>query len=145
MNIIRIDLFAIMVIYACMAVRALVLPDVKNILNDVLALGCRVVFGGLIIGSGFIIAKIISNAIGEGTGSIVVRYATIVLFVAMGLQYMGIADSIITLAFGAVVVGGALAASLAFGLGGRDAASRTLAKMEAKADTKSNTPESPLE
>ena len=141
----RIAQVAIMVFFAIMAARSLDFPEVTNILNEVLALGGRVVFGGLIIGAGFIIAKIISNAIGEGTGSTVVRYATIVLFVAMGLQYMGIADSIITLAFGAVVVGGALAASLAFGLGGRDAASRTLAKMEAKADTKSNTPESPLE
>jgi len=67
----------------------------------------------------------------------VVRYATIALFVAMGLKYMGIADSIITLAFGSVVVGGALAAALAFGLGGREAAARTLARAEAKKDTPS--------
>jgi hypothetical protein len=42
----------------------------------------------------------------------------------MGLKYMGIADSIIELAFGALVVGGAAAAALAYGLGGRDAAAR---------------------
>jgi hypothetical protein len=59
----------------------------------------------------------------------VVKYATIVLFVAMGLKYMGIADSIIELGFGALVVGGALAAALAFGLGGRDVAGRYLARL----------------
>jgi len=64
----------------------------------------------------------------------VIRWAIIVLFAAMGLKYMGIADSIITLAFGSVVVGGAVAAALAFGLGGRDAAARVLAeKQDAKA------------
>src|SRR5699024_8830378 len=36
--------------------------------------------------------------------------------------------SIINLAFGAVVIGGAAAAALAFGLGGRDAAARMLGK-----------------
>ena len=52
------------------------------------------------------------------------RYSAIALFIAMGLRYMGLADSIINLAFGAVVIGGAAAAALAFGLGGREAAAR---------------------
>src|SRR5699024_1451775 len=47
-----------------------------------------------------------------------------------GLRYMGLADSIINLAFGAVVIGGAAAAALAFGLGGRDAAARMLNKVD---------------
>jgi len=59
-----------------------------------------------------------------------VRYGTIILFSAMGLKYMGLADQIIETAFGALVIGGAAAAALAFGLGGRDAAARMLARME---------------
>ena len=59
-------------------------------------------------------------------GAQIVRYATIVLFVAMGLKYMGIADSIIEMSFGALVIGGAAAFALAFGLGGKDAAARVL-------------------
>jgi hypothetical protein len=51
----------------------------------------------------------------------------------MGLKYMGIADSIVNLAFGAIMVGGAVAAALAFGLGGRDAAARLLADASAPA------------
>lgn len=130
----RIAQVAVMVFFGIMAARALNFPEITNILNEVLALGGHVLFGGVIIAAGFLVAKLVSGAIGEGTMSSVISYATIALFAAMGLKYMGIADSIITLAFGAVVVGGALAAALAFGLGGRDAAARTLAEAESKRD-----------
>jgi hypothetical protein len=66
-----------------------------------------VLFGAAIIAAGFFIANLVARAFGgTGTAATVVRYATLVLFVAMGLKYMGIADSIIELAFGALVVGG---------------------------------------
>lgn len=55
----------------------------------------------------------------------------------MRLQYMGIADSIINLAFGAVVIGGALAAALAYGLGGREAAARSLERMRGEKEQSS--------
>lgn len=125
----------IMLFFGIMAARALNFPEITNILNEVLELGGRVIFGGAIIAAGFLVAKLVSNAIGDGTASTVIRYAILVLFAAMGLQYMGIADSIINLAFGAVVVGGALAAALAYGLGGREAAARSLEKMKSKADS----------
>ncbi|WP_256837984.1 mechanosensitive ion channel [Ornithinimicrobium faecis] len=130
----------IMLFFGIMAARALNFPEITNILNEVLELGGRVLFGGAIIAAGFLVAKLVSNAIGDGTASTVIRYAILVLFAAMGLQYMGIADSIINLAFGAVVVGGALAAALAYGLGGRDAAARSLEKAEKKAESSSDTP-----
>ncbi|WP_109472140.1 mechanosensitive ion channel [Ornithinimicrobium cavernae] len=130
----------IMLFFGIMAARALNFPEITEILNEVLELGGRVLFGGAIIAAGFLVAKLVSNAIGDGTASTVIRYAILVLFAAMGLQYMGIADSIINLAFGAVVVGGALAAALAYGLGGRDAAARSLERMREKADTSSDTP-----
>ena len=133
----------IMLFFGIMAARALNFPEVTAILNEVLELGGRVLFGGAIIAVGFMVANLLSKAVGDGTASTVIRYATLVLFVAMGLQYMGIADSIINLAFGAVVVGGALAAALAYGLGGRDAAARSLEKMKIEKDTASTTPKSP--
>lgn len=129
----------IMLFFGIMAARALNFPEVTAILNEVLELGGRVLFGGAIIAVGFMVANLLSKAVGEGTASTVIRYATLVLFVAMGLQYMGIADSIINLAFGAVVVGGALAAALAYGLGGRDAAARSLEKMKIEKDTTTTT------
>lgn len=131
---------AIMVFFGIMAARALNFPEITDILNEVLSLGGRVLFGGAIIAAGFLVAKLLSNAIGSGTASTVIRYATLVLFAAMGLQYMGIADSIITLAFGSIVVGGALAAALAFGLGGRNAAARSLDKLGKKAEKEDSTP-----
>jgi F0F1-type ATP synthase membrane subunit c/vacuolar-type H+-ATPase subunit K len=42
----------------------------------------------------------------------------------MGLRFMGIADDIVLLAFGLILGAAAVAAALAFGLGGRDAASK---------------------
>lgn len=125
----------IVLFFGIMAARALNFPEITQILNEVLELGGRVLFGGAIIAAGFLVAKLVSNAIGDGTASTVIRYAILVLFAAMGLKYMGIADSIINLAFGAVVVGGALAAALAYGLGGREAAARSLEKMKSKADS----------
>ncbi|GAA1157619.1 mechanosensitive ion channel [Ornithinicoccus hortensis] len=125
---------AIMIFFAIMATRTLNFPEVTAILNEVLELGGRVLFGGAIIAAGFLVASLLSRAVGNGTASTIIRYATLVLFVAMGLQYMGIADSIINLAFGSLVVGGALAAALAYGLGGRDAAARSLEKAQRKVE-----------
>ena len=120
---------AIVLFFAVMAAQLLGFPQITEFLSEVLALGGRVLFGGAIIAVGFFIANLLARMV-SGTGSTVVRYATLVLFVAMGLSYMGIADSIIELAFGALVIGGAAAAALAFGLGGRDAAARRLERME---------------
>ncbi|WP_159621049.1 mechanosensitive ion channel [Ruania rhizosphaerae] len=136
----RIAQVAIMVFFAIMAARALNFPEVTAILNEVLELGGKVLFGGVIIAAGFLVASLLSRLVGSGTASTVIKWVTIALFTAMGLKYMEIADSIINLAFGAVVVGGALAAALAFGLGGRDAAARTLAKLDEKKSDGSHTP-----
>ncbi len=129
----KIVIIAIMLFAAIAATRMLQFPELTNILNEVLALGGKVIFGGVIIGLGFMIANILARIVGgasEGSmGSQIVKYATIVLFVAMGLKYMGLADSIINMAFGALVIGGGVAAALAFGLGGRDAAAKTLEDM----------------
>ena len=123
---------AIMLFFGIMAARQLNFPEVTNILNQILALGGNVLFGALIIAAGFLIANIVVSIVGPGTAATVIRWATIALFIAMGLKYMGIADSIINMAFGAVVIGGALAAALAFGLGGRNAAAKALEKLEHK-------------
>lgn len=123
---------AIMVFFGIMAARLLDFAQVTEILNEILVLAGNVLFGGVIIAAGFLIARVIFKFMGAGTVSKIVRYSVIALFAAMGLSYMGIADSIINLAFGAIVVGAAVAAALAFGLGGRDAASRQLAKLQAK-------------
>lgn len=136
---------AIVLFFAVMAANMLNFPEITAFLSEVLELGGMVLFGGAIIAVGFLVANLLAKAMGgTGTGAMVIKYATIVLFVAMGLKYMGIADSIIELGFGALVVGGAAAAALAFGLGGRDVAGRYLARMYDNADKgSSSTPTAP--
>lgn len=132
----KVAMVAIMLVSAIAATRLLNFPELTALVNEVLTLGGSVIFGGVIIAVGFLIAnllaRLVGGAAGDGIGPMVVKYATIVLFVAMGLKYMGIADSIIEMAFGALVVGGAAAGALAFGLGGRDAAAKALAKLDAE-------------
>ncbi|MFP3394783.1 mechanosensitive ion channel [Brevibacterium sp. SIMBA_078] len=130
---------AIMIFFAIMAARMLGFPEITNILNEILDLGGSVLFGAAIIAAGFLIAAIIGKFITNNLASKVLRYSAIALFIAMGLRYMGLADSIINLAFGAVVIGGAAAAALAFGLGGREAAAKMLDKVDlAEAAEKTN-------
>ncbi|HCG54917.1 MULTISPECIES: mechanosensitive ion channel [Brevibacterium] len=124
---------AIMIFFAIMATRLLGFPEITNILNEILDLGGSVLFGAAIIAAGFLIAALIGKFITNSAASKVLRYSAIALFIAMGLRYMGLADSIINLAFGAVVIGGAAAAALAFGLGGRDAAAKMLNKVDVEA------------
>ncbi|MEK4240866.1 mechanosensitive ion channel [Janibacter sp. FSL W8-0316] len=127
---------AIVLFFAVMAAQLLDFPQITAFLSEVLGLGGKVIFGAAIIAAGLFIANLLAKLL-TGVSATIVKYATIVLFVAMGLKYMGIADSIIELGFGALVVGGAAAAALAFGLGGRDAAARTLDKLSAKAEAQS--------
>ena len=130
---------AIMIFFAIMATKMLGFPEITNILNEILDLGGSVLFGAAIIAAGFLIAAIIGKFITNNLASKVLRYSAIALFIAMGLRYMGLADSIINLAFGAVVIGGAAAAALAFGLGGREAAAKMLDKVDlAEAAEKTN-------
>lgn len=132
-GIVKVIQVAIMLFFAVMAAQTLGFPQITKFLSEVLELGGRVLFGGAIIAAGFFIANLLAKLVGtQGSAGPIVKYATIVLFAAMGLKYMGIADSIIELGFGALVVGGAAAAALAFGLGGRDAAARQLDKLDQK-------------
>lgn len=123
----------IILFFAVAAANLLNFAAITRILDNVLSLGGRILFGAAVILAGVFIANLLAKIV-TGVASNIIRVATIVLFSAMGLQFMGIADSIINLAFAALVVGGAAAAALAFGLGGRDAAARQLAKLEAKSD-----------
>lgn len=131
----KVVMVTVLLVAAIAATRMLDFPELTAVVDEVLRLGGAVIFGGVIIAIGFLIAnflaQLVSGSGGDGLGTNVIRYATILLFTAMGLKYMGIADSIIEMAFGALVIGGAAAAALAFGLGGRDAAARVLDNMRA--------------
>ncbi|MGO2819802.1 MAG: mechanosensitive ion channel [Brachybacterium tyrofermentans] len=128
-TVLRVVEIAVVLFFAVMGAQALGFPQITAILSEILELGGNVLFGGAIIAAGFFIAMIVGKVL-RGTAGTIVKWAVIILFVAMGLKAMGVADSIIEMAFGALVIGAAAAAMLAFGLGGRDAAARQLAKLE---------------
>ncbi|WP_183320069.1 mechanosensitive ion channel [Flexivirga oryzae] len=130
----RIAQVAIVLFFAVAAANVLHIPQMTEILNTVLSIGGRVLFGAAIIVAGVFVAGLLAKLVTGRTGD-VVKIATIVLFAAIGLRYMGLANSVINLAFGALVVGGAAAAALAFGLGGRDAAARQLEKLQQNAES----------
>ena len=124
-----------MLFAAIAATRLLGFPELTAILDEVLELGGRVVFGAVVIAVGFLIANLLARIIGgAGEGSMastIVRYATIVLFTFMGLQFMGVGEAIVQTAFTALVIGGAAAAALAFGWGGRHVAGKVLEELHA--------------
>ncbi len=132
----KIVMVTVLLVAAIAATRLLDFPELTAVVDEVLRLGGAVLFGGVIIAVGFLVANFLASLIGgaggDTLGTRMIRYATILLFSAMGLKYMGIADSIIEMAFGALVIGAAAAAALAFGLGGRDAAARVLDDMRGK-------------
>lgn len=129
----RIAQVAIVLFFAVAATNMLGFPQITEMLNTVLALGGRVIFGAAIIVVGVFLASLLAG-LANGRAAQIIRAATIVLFAAMGLKYMGLADSIINMAFAALVIGGAAAAALAFGLGGREAAARQLDKLQKDAE-----------
>jgi hypothetical protein len=127
----NVALIAIILAASIEAARQLGGDQIAIFLAQVTALGGKVIFGTLIIVVGIFLSKIIANLVGSGTGEggyaqTIVRYAIIALFTAIGLTFMGLADQIVMLAFGLILGSAAVATALAFGLGGRDAAARTL-------------------
>jgi hypothetical protein len=145
----QIVLWAIVAFSAIEAARLLQFAAIASILEEVVSLAGRVVLGGVIITAGVIIADLLSNAIDRSTSgadkfaSDLVKWATIALGTAMGLSFMGIADEIVILAFGLTLGSAAVAAALAFGLGGREAAGRLAAQWVARAQAKGDLPKPP--
>ena len=130
----RVVQVAIILFFAIAATRLLGFPELTEILDAVLELAGRVVFGAVVIAFGFFIANLLARLIagdGEGgTAATIVRWATIILFVFMGLQFTGIGGMIPANALTIIIAGVAVAGALAFGLGGREWAARKLDQMD---------------
>ena len=125
-------LLGVMIMATLGATSILNFPALSLVVTQFLAFTWRIVVGLVIFGIGLWLANVLVNAI-EATdwpqkrlATIFTRITVIVLAGAMALSQMGLADSIINLAFGLTLGGIALAVALAFGLGGRDVAEREL-------------------
>ena len=126
-----IALTAILLAAAIEAARQLGGDSVAALLFQITELGGKVIFGTVIIVVGLFLARILAGLVGSSTGEAgyaqtIVKYAIIALFTAIGLTFMGLADQIVMMAFGLILGSAAIAAALAFGLGGRDWAARQL-------------------
>jgi hypothetical protein len=103
-----------------------------ELISRFLLLGGRIVLGLIIFGIGLFLANLAARAVGSsGTRqasllALTARISIIVLAGAMALGQMGLANEIINLAFGLLLGAIAVAAALAFGLGARDIAGRTV-------------------
>lgn len=99
-----------------------------------LVFAANVLMGLVIFGLGIYIAKLVADTIrdsGIARADILAtvgRVAILVLAGAMALQQTGLATEIVQLAFGIILGAMAVAAAIAFGIGGREAAQRIIEK-----------------
>ena len=112
---------------------------ISAIIAMFIAFGANIILGAIILFIGFWLANIIAGVVerseqGSQFLANIVRVLIMGLVLAMGLKAMGIADSIVNLAFGLTLGAVAVAFALSFGLGGQEAAARLLRKMQDKMD-----------
>ena len=123
--------------------------QVSDLISIFIAFGANILLGVAIFVIGFWLANLLASIVERGQYNYsiwlanVVRVLIIGLVLAMGLRAMGIADSIVNLAFGLTLGAVAVAFALAFGLGGREPAARLLDDMLNKAKDEANKPKAP--
>jgi len=118
-------MFFAMLTAATAAVNTLGIEVISTIFAKILEFGGGILVGGLILLIGNVLSSIAYNklsAAGSTGLANVARLAILGLVLAMGLRAMGLADNIVNMAFGFTIGAVAIAAALAFGFGGRDAA-----------------------
>lgn len=139
------DLVGYAIIFFAMLFAAIAAADllgfepISAIITMFIAFGANIILGAIILFIGFWLANIIAGVVerseqGSQFLANIVRVLIMGLVLAMGLKAMGIADSIVNLAFGLTLGAVAVAFALSFGLGGQEAAARFLRKMQDKMD-----------
>jgi hypothetical protein len=108
---------------------------------NLLELAGRILLGLIIIAVGLWLARGAARAIRSNVTqqpnllALVAQVGIILLFGAMGLRQMGVADSIINLAFAILFGAVGVAVAIAFGVGGRGAAGRLADRWVAQAES----------
>jgi hypothetical protein len=140
-------MIAIMLFAATEAADLLGFEAVSVMIANFLAFLGDVVLGLIVLALGLYLSNIADQTIrtsgmqNSGVLATIARYAILLLALTMALRQMGIAEDIITLAFGLLLGSAAVAAAIAFGWGGRDLAQRQLQKLEANLqETPTNDP-----
>ncbi len=133
----------IFLIFLVPAVDALGLTAVSTILNQVIAYIPNVFVAILILFLGTVAATFVADIVRGATGGArmgnptlfanIARYAILGFVALIALEQLGIAPALLNILFTAVVGAAALAAGLAFGLGGQDTARKYLDRTESAA------------
>jgi hypothetical protein len=119
------------------------------ILNAFIAFLARLLIGLIILVVGIYLANLATKVImstalkQKRVLALIARVAIIVFATAMALDQIGVANDIVNLAFGLTLAGAALAAALAFGLGGQDVARYELVRMVRSAEATLSSPPPP--
>jgi hypothetical protein len=115
-------------------------PSVGILIQDFIKFAGHILMGTVIFGLGLLLAQIIAKGIHSSDSihasrlAVAARIVILALAGAMALRQTGLADDIVNLAFGLTLGAAAVAFALAFGLGGRDIAARTLEEWRESGD-----------
>ncbi len=124
----KILFFFIMFMAVINASEILSMIKVTTVLRELLELAGKILLGITILVVGNFFSNLAYKVLhkGEQTKALasVARYAILALVLAIGLNAMGLADTIVHLAFGLSLGAIAVAFALSFGLGGREAAGK---------------------
>jgi len=125
-------LVGIMLFAVVAATNILNIPALTTIISGLLVVFGQVLVGLIVFAVGLYLANLVFTLTSSSGGrqakilGQTARIAIIALASAMALQQMGVATSIVNLAFGLLLGAIAVALALAFGLGGRDVAAEQL-------------------
>jgi len=115
------------------ALEKLEFARLTEVLDTIVGLSGNILFGLVILIIGNWIASIAHKAMSKGKNNMfvasIVRMCILAIFLAMGLKTMGLGDDIINMAFGITLGTIAVTIALSFGLGGREAAGRQMARI----------------
>ena len=135
-------LVAAMLFASIEALRLLGFVSVAELVTSFASFAGQVILGLIIFAIGLYLANLAaktvkaSGAAQAGMLTLAARVSILALAGAMALREMGLANEIINLAFGLLLGAVAVAAALAFGLGGREVAARELGEWVKSAKSK---------
>lgn len=133
--------FFIMFMALINASEILNMTKVTIVLRELLDLAGKILMGVVILAAGNFFSNLAYKVLskGEHTKALatVVRYAILALVLAISLNTMGLAETIVNLAFGLSLGAVAVAVALSFGLGGREAAGKHMEYLLEKLRTNS--------
>ena len=133
-------LVGVMLFAATEAAAALGLAALAVLIAEFTVLAGQILLGLVIFAVGLYLSNLAYSSIESGKSAqsemlaVAARVSILVFAGAMALKQMGLADSIVNLAFGLILGAIALAAAIAFGWGGREAAKRQIEKFQSHAE-----------